>query len=97
MQNVQLKIGDWKYRYQKSDGDSDYEANFYILRNTDLIYYAKFGAILEEFGFHTSAVDCEFIVNHRKPRTAAALMTALWTKEEMTKILIFPSYHQCSA
>ena len=86
MQNVQLKVGDWKYRYQKSDGDSDYEANFYILRNTDLIYYAKFGAILEEFGFHTSAVDCEFIINHRKQRTAAALMTALWTKEEMTKI-----------
>lgn len=86
MQNVQLKIGDWKYRYQKSDGDSDYEANFYILRNTDLIYYSKFGAILEEFGFHTSSVDCEFIVNHRKPRTAAALMTALWAKKEMTKI-----------
>ena len=86
MQNVQLKVGDWKYRYQKTDGDSDYEANFYILRNTDLEFYPKFGAILEEFGFHTSAVDCEFIVNHRKPRTAAALMTALWTKDEMTKI-----------
>lgn len=87
MQNVQLKVGDWKYRYQdKDDMDSDYEANFYILRNTDLVYYAKFGAILEEFGFHTSAVDCEFIIEHRQHRAEAALMTALWTKEMMSKI-----------
>jgi peptidoglycan hydrolase-like protein with peptidoglycan-binding domain len=86
MQNVQLKVGDWKYRYQKTDGDSDYEANFYILRNTDLEYYAKFGAILEEFGFHTSAVDCEFILEHRQHRAEAALMTALWTKKMMSKI-----------
>jgi len=86
MQNVQLKVGDWKYRYQKTDGDSDYEANFYILRNTDLEFYAKFGAILEEFGFHTSAVDCEFIIEHRQHRAEAALMTAIWTKEMMSKI-----------
>ena len=87
MQNVQLKVGDWKYRYQdKDDMDSDYEANFYILRNTDLVYYAKFGAILEEFGFHTSAVDCEFIIEHRQHRAEAALMTALWTKEMMSKV-----------
>ena len=86
MKNVQKKVGDWKYRYQKSDGDSDYEANFYILRNTDLVYYAKFGAILEEFGFHTSAVDCQFIIEHRQQRAEAALKTALWTEEEMSKI-----------
>ena len=86
MQNVQLKVGDWKYRYQKTDGDSDYEANFYILRNTDLEFYAKFGAILEEFGFHTSSVDCKFIIEHRQHRAEAALLTALWTKEMMSKI-----------
>ena len=87
MKNVQMKVGDWKYRYQdKDDMDSDYEANFYILRNTDLVYYAKFGAILEEFGFHTSAVDCEFIIEHRQHRAEAALSTALWTKEMMSKI-----------
>jgi len=87
MKNVQMKVGDWKYRYQdKDDMDSDYEANFYILRNTDLVYYAKFGAILEEFGFHTSAVDCVFIIEHRQQRADAALITALWTKEMMSKI-----------
>ncbi len=87
MQNVQLKVGDWKYRYQdKDDMDSDYEANFYILRNTDLIFYPKFGAILEEFGFHTSAVDCQFIIEKRQQRVEAALITALWTKEMMSKI-----------
>jgi len=87
MKNVQREVGDWKYRYQdRDDMDSDYEANFYILRNTDLVYYAKFGAILEEFGFHTSAVDCEFIIEHRQQRADAALLTALWTKEMMGKI-----------
>jgi peptidoglycan hydrolase-like protein with peptidoglycan-binding domain len=85
MQNVKEKVGDWKYRYQKTDGDSDYEANFYILRNTDLEYYAKFGAILEEFGFHTSSVDCEFIIQNRKQRTEAAVTTALWTKDYLSK------------
>jgi N-acetylmuramoyl-L-alanine amidase len=86
MQNVQLKIGDWHYRYQKKDGDSDYEANFYILRNTDLVFYPKFGAILEEFGFHTSAVDAEFILEKRIERVDAALSTALWTRQELSKI-----------
>ena len=87
MENVKREIGDWKYRYQdRDDMDSDYEANFYILRNTDLIFYPKFGAILEEFGFHTSAVDCKFIIEHRQQRTNAALFTALWTKEMMGKI-----------
>jgi len=83
MKNVQKKVGDWKYRYQKIDGDSDYEANFYILRKTDLEYYSKFGAILEEFGFHTSSVDCEFIIQHRQQRAEAALCTALWVKDKI--------------
>ncbi len=85
MQNIQLLVGDWHYRYEKSDGDSDYESNFYILRNTDLIFYPKFGAILEEFGFHTSAVDCEFIIEKRIERVDAALRTAQWVRQEIEK------------
>ena len=76
-------LPNWNYRTQKEDGDMDYESNFYILRNTDLEYFTNFGAILEEFGFHTSSKDCEFIVKHRDERTDAALATAIWTKIQM--------------
>tara|TARA_B100000963_G_scaffold110861_1_gene96478 strand:+ start:1782 stop:2693 length:912 start_codon:yes stop_codon:yes gene_type:complete len=76
-------LPNWNYRTQKEDGDMDYESNFYILRNTDLEYFTNFGAILEEFGFHTSAKDCQFIVTHRDERTDAALATAIWTKMQM--------------
>jgi len=78
--HVRNAIPDWEYRTQKDDGDMDYEANFYILRNTELEYFKKFGAILEEFGFHTSAKDCKFILEHREKRAEAALATAIWTK-----------------
>lgn len=76
-------LPDWKFRTQDKDGDADYESNFYILRHTDLEHFTKFGAILEEFGFHTSGQDCDFIVNHRKERVQAALATAIWTKIKM--------------
>ena len=70
----------WKHSTQSSDGDADYESDFYILRNTDLEHFPNFGSILEEFGFHTSSKDCEFIVTHRKERVEAAIKTAVWTK-----------------
>ena len=68
----------WKYRDDRDDGDPDYEANFYMLRKTDLVQYQhKFGAILEEFGFHTSKKDAEFIVSHREDRVKCALKTIM--------------------
>lgn len=90
-QNTKDIIGaeNWNFREQKrKDRDSDYEANFYILRQTDLKEFSNFGAMLEEFGFHTSKKDCEFITNPhiRKKRVAANLKTALWVREEMKNI-----------
>ena len=38
-----------------------------------------FGAILEEFGFHTSQKDVRFIMSNREKRVKAAVKTALWT------------------
>lgn len=85
MDNVRETVGDWRYRYGR-DGNKDSEANFYILRNTELEHFAHFGAILEEFGFHTSAIDCLFITEHREQRAEAAVKTALWTKEYLDNI-----------
>ena len=79
--NIKNLLPDWRIRAGK-DGQKDHEANFYILRNLDI--YDNFGTILEEFGFHTSDIDCQFIINNREARTDAALKTAIWTKEKMT-------------
>jgi hypothetical protein len=67
----------------------DYEVNFQILRETDLQEFPWFGAILEEWGFHTSKTDAEFITDpaNRGKRIAAALQTAKWVKKNLRDIL----------
>jgi len=79
--NVKFFFPEWRMRPGK-EGQKDHEANFYILKNLDV--YDNFGVILEEFGFHTSDIDCKFILDNREGRTQAALMTAIWTKNKMT-------------
>ncbi|WMX15233.1 MULTISPECIES: N-acetylmuramoyl-L-alanine amidase [unclassified Aureispira] len=91
-ENVQAAIGksNWKYRAQtRGDGDVDFEVNFQILRETDLQEFNWFGAILEEWGFHTSKTDANFIIKpeNRKKRVAASLKTAKWVKKELNKII----------
>ena len=78
--NTRLRLPNWKYLQQRYvDNDVDYEANFQILRQTDTQKFKKFGAILEEFGFHSSPKDCEFIVQEstRAARVDAAVATAV--------------------
>lgn len=74
----------WNYRKDKKDGDNDYEANFQILRETDLKdYHDKFGAILEEYGFHSSRYDAQHIIDSRDVRVATALKTALFVQKTL--------------
>ena len=86
-QHVRNAFGSsWTYREQsKQDGDVDFEVNFQILRETDLNDFPQFGAILDEWGFHTSKEDCKFITNNinRDKRVAACLDTAKWVRKEM--------------
>lgn len=87
-QHVRNAFGStWTYREQKrKDGDSDFEVNFQILRETDLTDFPLFGAILDEWGFHTSKEDCKFITNNfnRDLRVSACLDTAKWVKRQMS-------------
>jgi len=90
--HAQTLIGakNWNFRKQtSSDGDVDYEVNFQVLRETDLRDFHWFGAILEEWGFHTSKPDVQFITNpkNRGKRVAAALRTAQWVKKELEERL----------
>lgn len=77
-QSVAETVTDWKLRTQlKPDNDSDFEENFSILRNTDTPENSQiFGAFLEEWGFHTSRQDCEFIIKSRPERVKCAIKTA---------------------
>lgn len=80
----------WTYRTQTSqDGDVDYEVNFQILRETDLDEFAFFGAILDEWGFHTSRTDALYISDprNRKRRVSACVRTAKWVKNDMLRRL----------
>jgi len=81
--NAQSLVPEWNYRKDMSDGDVDYEVNFQILRETDLARFPKFGAILEEWGFHTSRTDVQFIIASREQRIEAAVKTALWVRDHM--------------
>lgn len=77
---------EWVYRTQTSrDGDVDYEVNFQILRETDLDEFPFFGAILDEWGFHTSKTDTLFITNprNRQRRVSACVRTAKWVKQQI--------------
>jgi len=88
--NVFDNFTDWNLRTQKStDSDSDFEANFQVLRQTDTEQNSgRFGAILEEFGFHTSKQDTEFIIANRDKRVHCAVLTAKKVKEMMKKTQI---------
>ena len=82
-QTVLHNVKDWKLRTQtRQDGDSDFEANFQILRQTDK-NLKNFGAILEEWGFHTSKIDTEFIIDSRNLRVSCAVKTAKKVKKMM--------------
>jgi N-acetylmuramoyl-L-alanine amidase len=81
--NVKASVSDWKFRTQDSDGDSDFEANFQLLRETDLKEFDKFGSILDEWGFHTSGKDCQKIIETRNERVSACLKTAKWVKNKL--------------
>lgn len=84
-QNVHKYVNDWKLRTQKrEDGDEDFESNFQILRQTDKDLN-RFGAILEEWGFHTSREDCEFIISSRDIRVKCAVETAKFVKNKLSK------------
>ncbi len=89
--NIKTMIGadNWRFRKQTGDGDVDYEANFQLLRETDLKDFPWFGAILEEFGFHTSKTDTKFITDPkiRGKRVVAAVQTAKWVKKQLNNIL----------
>lgn len=89
--HVKETVGDeWKYREQsKRDGDVDFEVNFQILRETDLQEFYWFGAILDEWGFHTSRTDAKFIIKpeNRIHRVHACLKTAKWVKKGLDEIL----------
>ena len=92
MKNVKLSIGEdnWNFREQnKVDGDADFEVNFQILRETDLSEFNWFGSILDEWGFHTSKADCEFITDsiNRFHRVQTCLQTAKWVKKELTTMI----------
>lgn len=81
----EMTEGKWIYRKQLKDGDVDFEVNFQILRETDLVEFLDFfGAILEEWGFHTSSKDAAFITNPttRMQRVQASLKTALWVRNQ---------------
>jgi N-acetylmuramoyl-L-alanine amidase len=95
-QNLSDKIADWHFdnmlaefgkdfvwRMDKSDGDKDYEANFHMLYIAEIGAHKNFGAILEEFGFHTSKSDVKLITDpeNRKLRAKAAFNTALQVKQ----------------
>jgi N-acetylmuramoyl-L-alanine amidase len=91
--NVQKEIGSdkWNFRKQEAkDLDPDFEANFQILRETDKEEFYWFGAILDEWGFHTSETDCNFIVSQasRASRVKASFKTALWVKNNLEKIML---------
>lgn len=74
----------WLWDKSTIDKDADMEANFQILRQAESPYI---GAILEEFGFHTSLADTKFITNAniRKNRVLAAVKTAIKAKEFLQK------------
>jgi len=89
-QHVKDTVGsnNWTYRTQnRKDGDEDFEVNFQILRETDLKEFKYFGAILEEWGFHSSKTDSQFITatENRLKRVAAALKTAKWVKAQFQR------------
>lgn len=84
---VNRALPNWRMRPNTYiDGDLDWEADFYILRNTDLKKASPvFAAILEEWGFYTSEPDSEFIMNSRDIRAKCAVDLAKKVYKLMVK------------
>lgn len=72
---TKIAFPEWNVRSQMSDGDRDHEENFYIIRSVAC------PAILEEFGFHTSRKDAEFIMANRSARVQNAVKLAIWARD----------------
>ena len=87
--HVQEATPGWTHRTQSAqDGDVDFEVNFQLIRETDLKEFdGFFGAILDEWGFHTSAADTNYIINSRANRVGACLKTVKWTKNKLKLIV----------
>lgn len=65
------------------DDGATKERNFMIMRETEKHFFTQlglFGAILEEFDFHTSTSGAKFIMGNRRGRVNAALRTVLASK-----------------
>ena len=61
-QKAKLLLKDWKMRFDTTDGDSDKEENFYILKNTNC------PAVLTENLFMDTEKDCRFIMSKEGQR-----------------------------
>lgn len=85
--NVKKHVGNgWNYRTDLKDGDVDFEAQFFMLTKYIPNHRTmRFGAILEEFGFHTSLPDTLFITSPRvrDARVNAIVDTAFWVKHNI--------------
>lgn len=89
LQHWVKEFGDWVRLKGKGKvtESSDMEANFQVIRDVEKLGGKKFGAILEEFGFFTSAKDVVFITNPetRAKRVECAVQTALAVKQLLVK------------
>ena len=76
-------LKDWKIREDYSDGDPDWESQFYILKNS------KCPAILTENLFMDNEKDCKFMLSSEGIKTLAALhVDAIITiNDELNKTL----------
>lgn len=86
LEQWQMVFGSWvRFRDRKDipSVNSDAEENFQVLRDVENLGNKSFGAILEEFGFFTSSIDAQFIINPdtRQKRIQSAINTALKIKE----------------
>lgn len=67
---------DWRILKRDDDGDDDWEADFKILRETDLkSVRSVVASTLEEYGFMTSSKDCDKIFATRQLRLQAFVNT----------------------
>jgi len=87
-----------KMRADKSDGDSDYEANYYVLKNTNM------PATLSENFFMDNEKDCEFLLMPESNEICAEIhargivryMKSLGLWEEVADKTAGGDFHKCS-
>ena len=73
---------EWRMRFDIVDGDHDYEADFHMLLLVEKLH-GRFVAFLQEFGFHTSSVDTNFIISQREKRIQILTETILWYRDKI--------------